>query len=104
MTTGQLQHKVGGFHSNKKQGAIWLPVLLFQKVNVFISCGSADVAHPRQFRDIQLTLFIGGVRCLVQLVSSASMRYNFNILNSWRTLQWQQGKAWTKMLSNLYEN
>lgn len=33
----------------------------FQKPNVFVGCGSADVADPRQFADVQLPVFVGGI-------------------------------------------
>jgi len=35
--------------------------LCFQKSNVFIGCGSADVADPCQFRHIQLLALVGGI-------------------------------------------
>ena len=35
--------------------------LSFQKSNVFVNCGSADVANPCQFADIQLLALVGGV-------------------------------------------
>ena len=38
------------------------PVFLcFQKSNVFVNCGSADIANPCQFADIQLLALVGGV-------------------------------------------
>ena len=38
------------------------PVFLcFQKSNVFVSCGSTDVADPCQFRHIQLLALVGGI-------------------------------------------
>ena len=38
-----------------------LPVLVFQKVDVLVSRGAADVADPRQFGHIQLTSLVGGI-------------------------------------------
>ena len=35
--------------------------LYFQKSNVFVGCGSADVADPCQLADIQLLTLVGGV-------------------------------------------
>ena len=35
--------------------------LCFQKSNVFVSCGSADVADSCQFADIQLLALVGGI-------------------------------------------
>ena len=35
--------------------------LSFQKSNVFVNCGSADVANPCQFADIQLLALVGGI-------------------------------------------
>ena len=37
------------------------PVLLFQKVNVFINGRSAQITNPCQFRNIQLPAFICGI-------------------------------------------
>ena len=34
--------------------------LCFQKSNIFVGCGSADVADPCQFTDIQLLALVGG--------------------------------------------
>ena len=36
-------------------------ILCFQKSNVFVGGGSADVADPCQFRHIQLLALVGGV-------------------------------------------
>ena len=36
-------------------------LLCFQKSNVLVCCGSADVADPCQFADIQLLALVGGV-------------------------------------------
>ena len=36
-------------------------ILCFQKSNVFVNCGSADVADPCQFRNIQLPTFESGI-------------------------------------------
>ena len=49
--------------NNVKQGAIRgsLFLLSFQKSNVLVSCGSADVADSRQFRHIQLLALVCGV-------------------------------------------
>ena len=38
-----------------------LPVLAFQKVDVLVSCGAADVADSRQFGHIELSLLVGGI-------------------------------------------
>ena len=35
--------------------------LPLQKSNVFVNCGSADVADPCEFRHIQLLALVGGV-------------------------------------------
>ena len=35
--------------------------LCFQKSNVFINCGSADVADPCEFRHIQLLALVGWI-------------------------------------------
>ena len=40
-------------------GSLFL--LCFQKTNVFVGCGSADVADPCQFADIQLLTLVGGI-------------------------------------------
>lgn len=37
------------------------PILCFQKYNVFVCGGSADVADPCQFADIQLPVFESGI-------------------------------------------
>ena len=40
----------------------WLPVsLCFQKRNVFVNGRSAQIAHPRQFCDIELPVLIGWI-------------------------------------------
>ena len=36
-------------------------MLYFQKSNVFVNCGSADVADPCEFRHIQLLALVGGI-------------------------------------------
>ena len=36
------------------------PFLRFQKALVFVGGGSADVAHSRQFADVELPVFVGG--------------------------------------------
>ena len=36
-------------------------LLSFPKSNVFVNCGSADVAGPCQFRHIQLLALVGGI-------------------------------------------
>ena len=36
-------------------------ILYFQKSNVFVNCGSADVADPCQFADIQLLALVGRI-------------------------------------------
>jgi|GEM_PF-3423718 len=36
-------------------------MLCFQKSNVFVNCGSADVADPCQFADIQLLTLVGEI-------------------------------------------
>ena len=38
-----------------------LQFLCFQKSNVLVNCGSADVADPCELRHIQLLAFVGGV-------------------------------------------
>ena len=40
---------------------MWLPVLAFQKPNVFVGGGAADVANSCQFADVQLPVFVGGI-------------------------------------------
>jgi hypothetical protein len=35
--------------------------LCFQKFYVFVSGGSTDVARSRQFADVQLPVFVGGI-------------------------------------------
>ena len=37
------------------------PFLSLQKGFVFVSGGAADVADPRQFADVQLTVFVSGI-------------------------------------------
>ena len=36
-------------------------ILPFQEGFVFVGGGAADVAHSRQFADVQLTVLVGGV-------------------------------------------
>ena len=36
-------------------------LLCFQKSNVLVCGGSADVAHSRQFADVELTVFVCGI-------------------------------------------
>ena len=36
-------------------------LLSFQKSNVFVCCGSADVADPCQFADVELSVLMGGI-------------------------------------------
>ena len=33
----------------------------FQKAFVFVGSGAADVAHSRQFADVELPVFVGGI-------------------------------------------
>jgi len=40
---------------------ICLAILYFQECFVFVSGGSADGAHSRQFADAQLPVFAGGI-------------------------------------------
>ena len=35
--------------------------LCFQKGFVFVSGGAADIAHSRQFADVELAVFVGGI-------------------------------------------
>ena len=43
-------------------GGFWLPVLLpFQKIEILIDCRSAQIAHPCQFRHIQLLVSVSGI-------------------------------------------
>ena len=35
--------------------------LRFQKALIFVGGGSVDVAHSRQFADVQLPVFVGGI-------------------------------------------
>ena len=35
--------------------------LVKEKSNVFVGGGTADIAHSRQFADIQLPVFVGGI-------------------------------------------
>ena len=37
------------------------PFLCFQKAFVFVCGGAADIAHSRQFADVQLPVFVGGI-------------------------------------------
>jgi hypothetical protein len=37
------------------------PFSRFQKALVFVGGGAADVAHSRQFADVQLPVFVGGI-------------------------------------------
>ena len=37
------------------------PFLRFQKAFVFVCGGAADVAHSRQFADVQLPVLVGGI-------------------------------------------
>lgn len=48
--------------NSKEQGAVWLPVLLtLQKINVFISRGSADIAYSRQLTQVEVLILERGV-------------------------------------------
>ena len=48
--------------NRKEQGAIWLPALLtLQKINVFISRGSADIAYSRQLTQVEVLILERGV-------------------------------------------
>ena len=38
-----------------------LAFILLPKANVFVGGGAADVAHPRQFADVQLLVLMGGI-------------------------------------------
>ena len=42
-------------------GHIGRSFLSFQKVFVFVGGSPADVAHSRQFADVELSVFVGGV-------------------------------------------
>ena len=45
----------------QERGIVPLLFLCFQKSNVFVGCRSADVAHSRQFADVELPVFVGGI-------------------------------------------
>lgn len=47
--------------SRNRSGRKSAPFLCFQKSNILVNCGSADVADPRQFRYIQLLSLVGGI-------------------------------------------
>jgi len=46
---------------NRLRERFCVPFLSFQKALVFVNGGTADVAHSRQFADVELPVFVGGI-------------------------------------------